>query len=251
MIKLSVLILARNEENNIEECINSVNFASEIIVIDDNSTDRTKELAEAKGARVINRAMNGDWGSQQTFAIEQAKEEWIFFIDCDERVTPELALEIQAKVEENKQIAYEVRRINHFMKRKVTHGVLRPDYVCRLMPKKGSRVEGFVHPAIIHPYDMEKLKHDMIHYTYSSWDHYYNKIIPYSKLSADKFAKNNKSVSFLGSVVFRPFWAFLKMYIIHGGILDGKLGFALSANHYAYTLFKYTRYYYMKNDIND
>ena len=98
MVKLSVLILARNEENNIEECIDSVNFASEIIVIDDNSTDRTKKLAEAKGARVINRAMNGDWGSQQTFAIEQAKEEWIFFIDCDERVTPELALEIQTKV---------------------------------------------------------------------------------------------------------------------------------------------------------
>ena len=88
MSKVSVLILARNEENNIKDCIESCNFADEVIVIDDNSTDKTKEIAEQLGARVINRSMNGDWGGQQTFAIQQAKYEWIFFIDADERCTP-------------------------------------------------------------------------------------------------------------------------------------------------------------------
>lgn len=78
MSKVSVLILARNEENNIKDCIESCNFADEVIVIDDNSTDKTKEIAEQLGARVINRSMNGDWGGQQTFAIQQAKYEWIF-----------------------------------------------------------------------------------------------------------------------------------------------------------------------------
>ena len=92
MSKVSVLILARNEENNIKDCIESCNFADEVIVIDDNSTDKTKEIAEQLGARVINRSMNGDWGGQQTFAIQQAKYEWIFFIDADERCSPELCI---------------------------------------------------------------------------------------------------------------------------------------------------------------
>lgn len=99
MSKVSVLILARNEENNIKDCIESCNFADEVIVIDDNSTDKTKEIAEQLGARVINRSMNGDWGGQQTFAIQQAKYEWIFFIDADERCTPELGKEIRETIE--------------------------------------------------------------------------------------------------------------------------------------------------------
>ena len=72
MPKLSVLILAKNEENNLHDCISSVKFADEVLVIDDGSTDRTKEVAVSLGARVIEHAMNGDWGGQQTFAIQQA-----------------------------------------------------------------------------------------------------------------------------------------------------------------------------------
>ena len=98
MVNVSVLILARNEEKNIEDCIKSCSFANEVIVIDDNSTDKTKELAERLGAKVINRSMNGDWGGQQTFAIQQASNPWIFFIDADERCTPELCSEIEAVV---------------------------------------------------------------------------------------------------------------------------------------------------------
>ena len=79
MGKISLLILAKNEERNIKECIESCPFADEIIVIDDNSDDKTKEIAESLGAKVINRSMNGDWGGQQTFAIQQASCEWIFF----------------------------------------------------------------------------------------------------------------------------------------------------------------------------
>lgn len=248
-VELSVLILARNEEHNIGACIDSVDFATEIIVIDDNSTDRTVEIAVSKGAKVINRALNGDWGGQQTFAIEQANKKWIFFIDCDERVPQDLAIEIQQKIQADDLIAYSIKRINHFKDKKIERGTLRPDYVCRLMPRENSKVEGYVHPAIIHPYKEEKLKNPMIHYTYASWDSYYAKFIPYTKLSAEKFYQNNKKVSFMGSVVFRPIWAFIKMYIVHGGFLDGKIGFVLAANHYSYTLMKYTRYYYMKNDV--
>ena len=91
---ISVLILVKNEENNIKECIESCTFADEVVVIDDGSTDKTEEIALSLGARVIHRSMNGDWGGQQTFAIQQAKYEWIFFIDADERCTPELCLSL-------------------------------------------------------------------------------------------------------------------------------------------------------------
>ena len=100
---ISVLILARNEEANIRECIESCTFAGEVIVIDDFSTDDTEKIAEACGARVIRRAMDGDWGGQQTFAVEQARCGWIFFIDADERCTPEAAEEIARTVEKGKK----------------------------------------------------------------------------------------------------------------------------------------------------
>ena len=106
MAKISTLILAKNEERNMADCIASVAFSDEILVIDDFSTDRTKEIAESLGARVVQRAMNGDWGGQQTFAIQAATYEWVFFIDADERVSEPLAKEIRATVEKGERNAY-------------------------------------------------------------------------------------------------------------------------------------------------
>ena len=249
MVNVSVLILARNEEKNIEDCIKSCSFASEVIVIDDNSTDKTKELAEKLGARVINRSMNGDWGGQQTFAIQQAKNEWIFFIDADERCTPELCKEIEETVKKGDQYAYWIKRKNKFHYNTATHGTLRPDYVCRLMPAKGSYVEGEVHPAIITPYENKKLKAHMYHYTYDNWEQHLNKINKYTTLAAEKYKHQGKKVNFLIDVVLRPLWAFFKVYILNLGFLDGKIGWVFAVAHYYYTTMKYAKLYYLyKND---
>ena len=86
-LNLSVLILAKNEEQQIEACIRSASFAGEVVVIDDGSTDRTVEIASRLGARIVSHAMNGDWGAQQTFAIEQAACGWVYFLDAAERIT--------------------------------------------------------------------------------------------------------------------------------------------------------------------
>ena len=150
MPKLSVLILAKNEEKNIQDCIESVSFADEIIVIDDFSEDNTKIIADRLGAKVIQRNMAGDWGSQQTFAIEQASYQWILFLDADERISTELAREIQEVVKSNRQVAYWIRRENKFRNNSAKHGILRPDFVCRLMPRNGSRVEGYVPVSYTH-----------------------------------------------------------------------------------------------------
>lgn len=244
MSKVSVLILARNEENNIKDCIESCNFADEVIVIDDNSTDKTKEIAEQLGARVINRSMNGDWGGQQTFAIQQAKYEWIFFIDADERCTPELGKEIRETIEKNEHYTYWIKRKNKFHHNKATHGSLRPDYVCRLMPAKGSYVEGFVHPAFVTPYENGKLKSHMYHYTYDNWEQYTSKLNKYTTLAAEKYKDEGKNINFFIDVVLRPLWAFFKVYIINLGFLDGKIGWVFAVAHY-YTTMKYAKLYYL------
>ena len=90
-VNLSVLILAKNEEKNIEACIRSALFADEVLVIDDMSSDRTKEIAESLGAKVLQRALNGNWGEQQTFAMQNAKCDWIYCLDADERISHRLA----------------------------------------------------------------------------------------------------------------------------------------------------------------
>lgn len=127
MVDVSVLILAKNEERNIEDCIKSCSFAQEIIVIDDYSIDATKVMAEGLGARVIQRGMNGDWGGQQTFAIQQASNKWIFFLDADERVTKSLASAICDAVIKDEKNAYWIERKNKFHYNNAEHGVLRQE----------------------------------------------------------------------------------------------------------------------------
>ena len=93
---VSVLILAKNEEKNIADCIKSAVFAAEIIVIDDFSTDKTAEISKQLGAKVVQHALDGNWGAQQTFAIQQAAQPWIFFLDADERISQRLAAKLIA-----------------------------------------------------------------------------------------------------------------------------------------------------------
>ena len=247
-LPLSVVIVARNEEKHLPACLECVSFAAEIVVVDDFSTDKTKEIAESRGAKVFQRALAGDWGAQQTFAINQATQPWILLLDCDERITPELAREIRERVSSGEKYAYSIRRINHFKGTRVGHGTLRPDYVPRLMPREGSGVEGFVHQKIVFPYPLKKLKKPMLHYTYDKWGAYLAKIEKYSRLAAEKAFAEGKRAKFFRDIVLRPAFSFFKMYVIHFGFLDGKIGWILSVNHYFYTEMKYVRLYFLQRE---
>ena len=244
MVDVSVLILTRNEEANIRECIEScMPFAKEIIVIDDGSTDGTKEIAESLGARVISHAMAGDWGQQQTFAIQQSTCSWIFFIDADERSTPELNKKIEELVSKDDKYAYCIGRHTLLHFNKVGHGPLRPDQVTRLMPTKDSRVEGFVHPAIVTPYPVKEIPEFIYHYTYDNWQQYYNKFNNYTDLAAKKYIEQGKHCFVWRDIVLRPIWAFFKSYIVDRGFLDGRLGWVFAWNNFMYTMMKYERMY--------
>lgn len=247
-LPISVVLLTRNEEHNVRECLQGCDFARELIVVDDNSTDRTAEIAEELGAKVFKRSLSGDWGAQKTFAIQQASQDWVFLIDADERVTPELRSSIQnVLLQEQEKRAYFVQRENHFVSGKAAHGCLRPDWVLRFLPKEGASSQGKVHEAVLSPFETARLTGRLVHFPYRSWDVYYRKIDLYSRLAADKYMLAGKDCYFFRDIVLRPMWAFFKVYFINRGFLDGKLGFIFSVNHYFYTLAKYVRFYYLKN----
>lgn len=250
-MSLSVLILAKNEEKNIRDCIKSAQFADEIIVIDDYSTDQTVNIAQELGAKVCQRLMNGNWGGQQNYAIDQASTDWIFFLDADERITEQLAQEVLQAVKENKLYAYQVPRMNYIMGKPLRHGGWYPDHGYHLVPREGVRVEGLVHPQFVHQYPIKKLSYPITHYTYSSWEHYFNKLNLYTKLAAEKNFNKGKRANFLFDIVLRPHVAFLKMYILKSGWRDGKIGFIVAAFHFFYTMAKYVKLYYLQNTAEE
>lgn len=242
MSAISVVILTKNESHNIKDCMQSCTFADEFIIVDDSSDDETREIASSLGGKVFSRSMDGDWGAQQTFGIQQASCDWIFFIDADERCTPELCKEIEqvvSSVEPDR--AYRVQRLNHFAKKRIHFGPLSPDWVCRLLPREGGSVTGFVHPQINHVGSELKLKSPMLHFTYETWDQYEKKMQKYAMLAAKKYFAEGKGRPSGFALALRPIFAFLKMYLLKLGFLDGAMGFALSLQYSAYTLSKYFR----------
>lgn len=244
--KLSVLILAKNEEQFIGDCIKSVQFADEIIVIDDFSDDNTKAAAESLGAKVIQHELAGDWGAQRTFAVGQAKNDWIYFLDADERVSKPLAVEIQAAVAKGEKCAYSNARLSYYWEVPLAHGGWYPDYCLRLLPKEGTYSTGMVHEEIHHPYSEKRFpeKARLIHYPYRSWEHYFSKFNTYTTLGAKKLFEKGRKGSFT-DIVFHPIGAFLKMYVFKAGWREGKIGFILACFHFAYTMAKYVKLYYM------
>ena len=246
-IPVSVLILAKNEEKNIGDCLASVQWAAEIVVIDDNSTDKTSEIAREMGARVVTHALAGNWGAQQTFAIGEASFDWIYFLDADERVTPKLAGKIKEIIEaDDRRYAYLNARLNYFWEQPLRHGGWFPDYVVRLLPKAGTYVTGFVHPAFHHDYEEVHLPKDfyLVHYPYRDWQHYLGKLNFYTGLAAEKMHEQGKRAH-LWDFVLHPFWASFRMYFLRGGWRDGVIGFVLASFHYFYTMAKYVRLYYL------
>mgnify|MGYP002524613849 CR=1 FL=1 len=247
-LPISIILLTHNEEKNIADCLASCDFAQEIIVVDDQSTDRTVEIAmRFDGVKVFHRALNGDFSVQKNYAIAQAECKWLFFIDADERVTPQLAAFIQNVVSANERYCFWVQRENHFKNVVVQHGTMRPDWVPRLMPREGVKVVGCVHEAVLSPLPKRKAIGRLIHYPYSSWDQVYAKLNQYSMLAARKLAEQDRPCGFFSHVVIHPIWAFLRAYFLNLGFLDGKPGFIFAANLYAYTLFKYVRFYQIKH----
>ena len=244
-IPLCVIIPTRNEEVNISDCIDSCSFAEEIIIIDDFSTDRTVEIAKSKplNIQIVQRALNGDFGSQYTFGLEFASQPWVLFIDADERVSEDLKKSICQAIALQTPHRYWIQRTNFYKHHPMRHGVLRPDWVARLMPRDGALVKGLVHQEFLSPHSDAKLAGHLFHNPYRSWEHYFGKFTKYTDLSAEKYFSSGKRCSFVRDIVLRPLWAFFKINILNRGFLDGRYGWIFSVYHYFYTMTKYVKLY--------
>ena len=224
--KLSVLIITLNEEKNIGDLLEDLSFADEIIVIDSFSKDQTVEIVTAfKNVKLIqNEFVN--FTAQRNFAIDKAKNNWVLFIDADERMTPELKLEIIQTINSSSSVsAYLVYRTFMFKNTKLRFSGWQTDKIYRLFKKDKCRYteERLVHEKLNIEGEVKVLKHKLIHYSYLNYEDYKKKMISYGKLkSLEKYKKRLKP-SFL-LMLLHPLYTFLYQFIIRLGFLDGRNG---------------------------
>ena len=227
---ITVIIPTFNETQHIVEAINSVQWAAEILVVDSFSEDDTVVLAEANGAQVFQRNYLSP-ADQKNWAIPKAAHEWVLLLDADERVGEELALEIQAIVTQNPPLdAFWIGRINEFMGRRVRYAGWQNDRVVRLIRREKGRYQDVqVHEEIdLHGLRVGQLKQKLLHYTFRDLDHYLDKTRRYAKWSAQDHLARTYHITYYHLLV-KPFFRFIKHFILQKGFLDGYVGFMISS----------------------
>jgi glycosyltransferase involved in cell wall biosynthesis len=251
MYKLTAIIPTGNEIHNIEEVIESVKFADEILVVDSKSTDGTYEMAMELGVKVIQREFDYH-ANQKNWAIPQAKHEWILLVDADERVTSELKNEILEllKNPEEEIVAYWIGRINHFMGQRVNFSGWRNDSVIRLFKRDQCLYENkHIHEEIIPNGKVGKLKNKLYHNTYITFDDYMDKMNRYATLQAKDYDSKTRRITPY-HLVIKPFWGFFKHYIIQSGFRDGIVGLAIGYIQ-AYVIFmRYIKLWLLRRKRN-
>lgn len=240
---VSVVIIAKNEERRLEDCLKSASWAAEIVVVDDRSTDRTVEIAQRYTNKVFHRAMDIE-GRHRNYAYDQATQPWVLSLDADERVTPELAEEI-AKVVANTQspnICYSIP-IKTFIGDEWIQGAgYYPAAKTRLFQKGKFRYEeARVHPRVIYDGSCGHLKGDILHYSCQNLEQWIGKFNRETTLEADKWVTDGRKVS-LANSLRKTVDRFLKNYFGKKGWKFGFSGFLMSAFHGLYQLFAYAKY---------
>lgn len=231
--KLSVVIITKNEEKVISDAIKSSLFADEVLILDSGSIDATCKLAKDLGANVY----FNDWlgfGPQKNRAVELAKNDWVFVLDSDERITVELKEEIQRVLRSPESDGYFVARLNNFFGKNIKTCGLYPDYSIRLFNRTKAKFNNVnVHESVQLKSNIGYLKNHMIHLAYDNIEEFIQKQNRYSTL-------NHKKKSILKAII-NPYWTFFKLYILKRGFLDGWHGFVISKLYAQYTFWKYIK----------
>jgi glycosyltransferase involved in cell wall biosynthesis len=240
MHTVSATIITLNEGRNISDCLASLEFADEIIVVDSGSSDTTEEICRANPkVRFFHHQWEG-YGSQKNFAAEQAAHDWILNIDADERVTPELRASI-SRAAAGEVAAFRMARENYFGKRWIRRCGWYPDYTTRLYNRISCRFsERSVHESLEHSGRVDTMKGNLQHYTYNDISDYVTRMERYSSLAAEEIVRAGGNPGVI-TIVFKPLATFLKMYLLKGGFLEGYAGLLLSVLYAQYTFLKYAK----------
>ena len=224
---LSAIIITKNEAGNIADCLDSLSFCDERIVVDSGSDDDTVQIAERKGARVILHDFTG-FGAQKNFALSQAQGVWVLSIDADERVTPALADEIKTAVASGEADGYEMPRRSTFCGRAMRHSGWYPDYVLRLFRRESARFsEHIVHERVTCDGKVARLREPILHFPVARLEDALSRIDRYSTAGAEITVSSGKRVSFSTGIT-HGLYAFFRAYVLRAGFLDGREGFLLA-----------------------
>ena len=241
-MKLSVIIITMNEAANIRACLESVAWADEIIVVDSGSTDATAEICREFGARVYMHDWPG-FGVQKNRALDYAANEWVFSLDADERVTPDLRAAIEAVLckQQDACVAYRVSRLSSYCGRFMRHSGWYPDHIVRLFRRDAARFsDDLVHERLLVEGQIGQLDGELLHYAFDNLEEVLHKVNRYSSAGAVMLQQRGRHAS-LGGAVLRGLWSFLRTYVLRGGFLDGREGFMLAVSNAEGTYYRYLK----------
>jgi len=239
-MKLSAAVIAFNEEDKIADCVKSVSFADETVVVDSRSTDRTREIAQSLGARVVER----DWPGhveQKNFALSATSNDWVISIDADERVSQKLREEI-LKVLQNPECAgFAMPRKLFYINRWINHCGWYPARKLRLVKKSAAHWGGVdPHDTLMVEGTEKKLSGDLYHLSFDSIYDHFKTIDHFTRVGANEAHGKGRRTSVI-DVTLRPAFTFFKMYLLKLGFLDGAPGFIVCVLSAFHTFTKYDR----------
>ncbi|HRE15838.1 MAG TPA: glycosyltransferase family 2 protein [Rhodocyclaceae bacterium] len=236
-MKLSVIVITKNEAACIGQCLASVAFADEIIVLDSGSEDGTPEICRRLGARVE----NVDWpgfGPQKQRALDLATGDWVLSLDADEMVSEDLQREIREAIAGNHHPVYLLPRLSSYLGRPMRHSGWWPDYVARLFRREAARFSpDLVHERLLYEGQAGRLRSPLLHDTYTSVEEIIDKFNRYSTAGAEMaFAKGRRSS--LKLAVLKGMVAFIRTYVLRRGFLDGREGFMVAVSNAEATYYR-------------
>jgi glycosyltransferase involved in cell wall biosynthesis len=244
-VKISATIITYNEERNLPRAIESLRCADEVLVMDSGSSDRTVELAEKHGARVVESAWPG-YANQKNRAAEQATHDWILSIDADESLSEALEGEIwQLKKNGPRFDAYTMPRLAQYLGRWIHHSGWYPDRKVRLYDRRKARWEGaYVHESVKVNGRVGHLQSNLLHFTTSSLSEHLKVMDRYTTLAAEQLLATGEEVTW-GRLILEPPWTFLQTYVLKLGFLDGVEGLAIANMAALYNFVKYAKARFM------
>lgn len=240
IIKLSVIIITKNEGLNIRACLESVAWADEIIVVDSGSTDDTVTISREFTPHVYIHDWPG-FGAQKNRALNYASKDWVLSLDADERVTPELRRDIEAVLKGANAIAYRIPRLSNYCGRFMHHSGWYPDHVTRLFLRgKAHFSDDLVHERLLVEGSTAQLDGMLLHYAFDNLEEVLHKVNQYSSAGAQMMQRRGRRVTLTGAVL-RGLWSFVRTYFLRAGFLDGREGFMLAVSNAEGTYYRYLK----------
>ncbi|MEK7091298.1 MAG: glycosyltransferase family 2 protein [Patescibacteria group bacterium] len=221
---LTGIVLTHNEEKNIIRCLEALKFCDTLLVVDDNSTDKTTKLAKKAGATVLAHTLNSNYSSQRNWALSQAKTPWVLFIDADEVVSVKLGEEITSAIKKIEFKGFLIPRIDYMWGKKLAHGDVGGVRLLRLARHGAGEWHGAVHEAWAIEGNIGTLSHPIFHYPHPTLVEFLQEINAYSGIRARELHSAGQRANLL-QIIFYPIIKFKYLYFLKLGLLDGTAGF--------------------------